>query len=497
MATVVLDDICYISVGMVTNAHEHLAHGAFELKDLLSERRDASHPQPFVEGKDVGMWLPASHKWIEWGTKRAPGLFRRKTFSELYEQQEKLLLVKVGEIRAAYDNHRLYCNEGIYVSIPWHMLAGVRNNSLKKAARYKDEKPPRLDLPQREELEKTSRQFAVKYLLAVMNSTVARDFLRANRRNNVQLYPNDWKKLPIPDADAEAQAPIVKLVDKILAAKRENANADITAMEAEVDGLVTELYGVGREADTPGALVQKDLKDHLREDVIPSLLARQPYCSTHAIRADLTRRHVEFDRLTLNRYLVELREAGFLHDAGKGWYSSVSRAFALDAKPLQEIIALLTAKYPLLSFACWSTEQVQSYVQHTLNKFVTFVYVGKDAVRPVFDTLKTAGWDVYLDPKPTEAQKTFVVRGKTVVVRDTRAQDVFTDDHIIPVERLLVYLFLERKRLGIMDEGEYAVMTRRLIESGRVDMGKLQGLADDHKLKMADIVGFESIIAEN
>ena len=41
------------------------------------------------------------------------------------------------------------------------------------------------------------------------------------------------------------------------------------------------------------------------------------------------------------------------------------------------------------------------------------------------------------------------------------------------------------------------LMLIRLLESGRVDMGKLQSLANDHKLKMADIVGFESNIAEN
>ena len=79
-----------------------------------------------------------------------------------------------------------------------------------------------------------------------MNSSVARDFLRANRRNNVQLYPDDWKKLPIPDVDAKAQAPIVKLVDKILDAKRANAKADIAAWEREVDGMVVKLYGVAQ-----------------------------------------------------------------------------------------------------------------------------------------------------------------------------------------------------------------------------------------------------------
>ena len=46
------------------------------------------------------------------------------------------------------------------------------NNRKSAAARYKGEESPRPDLPQREVLEKTSRRFAIKYLLAVMNSSV-------------------------------------------------------------------------------------------------------------------------------------------------------------------------------------------------------------------------------------------------------------------------------------------------------------------------------------
>ena len=37
---------------------------------------------------------------------------------------------------------------------------------------------------------------------------------------NIYLYPNDWKQLPIPDVPPEKQAPIVALVEQILAAKR-------------------------------------------------------------------------------------------------------------------------------------------------------------------------------------------------------------------------------------------------------------------------------------
>ena len=39
-----------------------------------------------------------------------------------------------------------------------------------------------------------------------MNSSAARDFLLANRRRNLHLYPDDWAKLPIPDSDGKRSA---------------------------------------------------------------------------------------------------------------------------------------------------------------------------------------------------------------------------------------------------------------------------------------------------
>jgi hypothetical protein len=165
--------------------------------------------------------------------------------------QEKLISVDmaagVDKLRVVYDDQQLYHNHSAWSFITLHSLAGVRNNSLKKTARYRNEKPPRPELPRREDLEKTSRRFAVKFLLAVMNSTAARDFLRANRRSNIHLYPDDWKKLPIPDAAPEQQASVVKLVDQILAAKRANPAADVSALEGEIDQLVYRLYGLTAE----------------------------------------------------------------------------------------------------------------------------------------------------------------------------------------------------------------------------------------------------------
>jgi adenine-specific DNA-methyltransferase len=249
--TLPIGNICYLSYGLAASSDEKLHKGEFITDDVTQDVRDKKHPKPWVEGKLLAKWLPTGNRWLEWGTTRAPSHFRRLTFEELFDVSEKLLIMRVAgnDLRSCYDAQQLYTNHTSIIAVSWHALAGVRNNSLRKAARYRGEKPPKPDLPKREELECTSRRFAVKYLLGVMNSAAARDFLRANRRSNTDLYPDDWKKLPIPDVSSKQQSPVVELVDKILVARRADPGADIAALESEIDALVASLYGITSGGD--------------------------------------------------------------------------------------------------------------------------------------------------------------------------------------------------------------------------------------------------------
>jgi adenine-specific DNA-methyltransferase len=217
-----------------------------KMEDLVQDTFDELHPKRFVEGKHLGMWLPVTHRWLEWGTKRAPCLFSRPTFPEIYDAAEKILVQRSPgpDPKCCFDDQHLYFTESTVSFIPWYAFAGVRNNSLKKVARYHSEKPLRPDLPKREELEVNSRRFALKYLLGVMNSISAKRFLREHRRSNIHLYPDDWKKLPIPDVPANQQQSIISLVDQILAIRHADPAADISALEHQIDQLVCHLYGL-------------------------------------------------------------------------------------------------------------------------------------------------------------------------------------------------------------------------------------------------------------
>ncbi|MFZ4394088.1 MAG: DUF6577 family protein [Kiritimatiellia bacterium] len=490
-----LADVCYISKGMVVHADERQAQGVFRMEDVVVDVKDAKHPRRFAEGKHLDKWLPASNKWLEWGTKRAPSLFSRPTFPELHEATEKILVQRSPgpDPKCCYDDEQIHFTESSVGFIPWQHLAGVRNRSISKSALYSDEITARESVPKREELEATSKQFAVKYLLAVMNSSTARDFLRANRRSNIHLYPDDWKNLPIPDVDAKIQAPLVKLVDRILTLRRADPAADIAELERQVDALVAEAYGVKPGKQSPPT----ELKEVLRTQCLPTLGKKNLYLHLDAIRDWLDQESVPWETTTLHLYMSELTAAGFVHDAGKGWYSTLANPFALEVQPVRELQQVLTAKFPLLSFGVWSTAQVRHFAQHMLNKFAFFVYVMPDAVRPVCDHLLDAGWNAIPGSREKRAGEALMLREKTVVVRPMGAAEWMPESHALGIEPMLVCIHRECARLGLMDAGECQTIARRAVESGRIDMGALQALAGDQKMVLGEVLGFEYNIAEN
>jgi hypothetical protein len=66
-----------------------------------------------------------------------------------------------------------------------------------------------------------------------------------------------------------------------------------------------------------------DAKTLLRK-ALERRLARQPYISVATVRNDLAKAGGTAQPATLNRYLAEFTRAGLIHDAGRGWYSSVA-----------------------------------------------------------------------------------------------------------------------------------------------------------------------------
>ena len=89
---------------------------------------------------------------------------------------------------------------------------------------------------------------SLKFLCAVLNSQLTTWFVKhTGLTTGMGLV--QWKRfvverVPIPKVPTAKQRPFVKLVDDILDAKAADPDADTAEREAEIDGLVYELYGL-------------------------------------------------------------------------------------------------------------------------------------------------------------------------------------------------------------------------------------------------------------
>jgi len=249
--TVPLGVICYLSWGLRPNSEGLPDEESFTTSDMLSDRSDAIHTKPCVQGKDTVRWRVIRVRYLEWDTERAPALFARPTFPELYTTPEKLLLMKVSgrTQKAVYDNQQLLCTDSFCCGVPWHQLARVRNRSIAKSAKYRAEALAGGEVAEhyREDLEEISLGFGVKYLLAVANSSYAKQQIDSQRRHKIQLYPDDWRRLRIPVAQRQEQAEIEGRVDAILSLFEEGyplsprCEARLQELESQIDLAVMQL----------------------------------------------------------------------------------------------------------------------------------------------------------------------------------------------------------------------------------------------------------------
>ena len=211
------------------------------------------------------------------------------------------------------------------------------------------------------------------------------------------------------------------------------------------------------------------LKQVLRDECLPALGGQSKYYTTEAIKAWLQKRKLRCPPVTLNRYLHEFTRAGLIFSAGRGWHSSLATPFTLNREPVSSLVQELNKTFPLVEFSCWSTEQIKGAMHHLLSRFVTFVNVEADSMESIWEHLRDAGWDAWLNPRGTEAAR-FAVRERTLVVRRESRKSP-SKEPFASIEKLLVELCFEARDLQLMALPEFRTMVANLAGTSRIQMG--------------------------
>lgn len=97
----------------------------------------------------------------------------------------------------------------------------------------------------------TDEKYSIKYILGILSSSYIRYYWSDRYSDNKKLFPKikgyQLRELPIPDVGKNEQDGIVAIVEEIIATKKSDPSADTSALEAEIDEKVFDLYGLTPE----------------------------------------------------------------------------------------------------------------------------------------------------------------------------------------------------------------------------------------------------------
>jgi len=279
------------------------------------------------------------------------------------------------------------------------------------------------------------------------------------------------------------RAPDMKLYE---AARDETAalTEQIAKIEAEIDARVAALYGLDAEDQRWAAQsTPADGKQTVFFDLLGKLKARRAHFSLTEVQAAVNDAELSLADDTLKVYLSEATKQGLIHDAGRGWYSRLSEPLKLDLQPVQKLIRATKKALPLLDFCAWSTAQLNPWMLHLLAQPVAFLYVPRDTLDSVGETLREQGWEVAINPGKHAVARDVRPGEKMVVLRPAHSKQPPSQDYQAAPEQVLVDLLVETEALGLMDSSEARQVLLAATEHGGVKLSEVKRFADFRKLK--------------
>ena len=207
------------------------------------------------------------------------------------------------------------------------------------------------------------------------------------------------------------------------------------------------------------------------------------YFHINDLKRYFTEKGFKFRENSLKQQIYLFKKEKFIYPAGRGWYSNIQKEFNLNIKPTEKITKLLIEKFPLLEFSCWSTEQLKGFFHHLPSQFITFIYTDKDFLSTLRDLLSENNYNVYLNPYKADAEKFVELKTKTIILRPSVSSRVSKENNSAKIEKVLVDLFMEMKKISLIDKDEYTKIFSNIIFNYRINIAEILDYAHNRKIK--------------
>ncbi len=214
------------------------------------------------------------------------------------------------------------------------------------------------------------------------------------------------------------------------------------------------------------------------------------YVSLRQINSFIKGLGYNYSRETVQKYLRELKQKEILFSAGRGYYTTNKKQFTINYDEHRNLIDLIKSKYPLLEFSLWSTKMLAPLFHHTQNQFYTFIYSEMDSLIYLRDFLTNNDFKVYLNPSKNDLGKNPLLVN-SIILR-TRIERGRAEKNIASIEKILVDLFMESKRLSLIDRSEYEKIFKNSLNSYLINLSNLLDYAQRRKNREE----FQNLIAK-
>lgn len=225
ISTLPFGEICFIAYGARLN------HRSKSIKkDFYLHQEFKSGYKPFLEGKNIDRYYHTQNGWLNY----KPDEHYNSMFPELFENDKIIFINVVKEkLRFSLDNQHFYNSHTVINCVLWFLLKRASHTSVLRNINQ-------IRINQ-------SSNYDYKYLLSVLNSNLINWYFLSFLSEKLHFYPDDAKQLPIKILKIDKQKPFIELVDKILAAKQQNPQANTKHLEDQIDIMVYKLYNLTYE----------------------------------------------------------------------------------------------------------------------------------------------------------------------------------------------------------------------------------------------------------
>ncbi|KAF0153564.1 MAG: hypothetical protein FD143_96 [Ignavibacteria bacterium] len=207
------------------------------------------------------------------------------------------------------------------------------------------------------------------------------------------------------------------------------------------------------------------------------------YFSTSHLKEYLTKHGSSILPSSINQYLSQLKKENLIFDAGRGWYSNISKTSQQVTQIHKDLIFSLKKEFPFLEFNCWSISQIQNYFHHLFTKDIIFIYASFESLSSLNDFLTSKGLKVYNNPGKQIIKDYFTLKENSVFLRPSISEEPTIDNYSC-IEKILIDLYLEKDKLSLFDQSEYKRLFYNLICSNRINIAQLLRYSGRREVKL-------------